>query len=814
MCREGPLPHGRGSVKIAQAMSEDVTNKFMAMQAEAPARGLRGVAVYLIFIAVAALMMGIPTLRGTFIGGDDHRLVLNHVLVNHPSLTHALELFRIIHRDLYQPIPLLSFSFEFWIAEQFDLFADGVDAGAWLFHLTNVLLHVCNALLVFCVVNRLSVDRTSRRSALIAFVVAMGFAVHPLQVEVVAWINGRMMLLSTCFALATIVCLQRWLMSRRAWWVVATVCCALLCAISKIRVGLPLLLLIVPLVQRRKFDRPFIFLWAVITVMTGFFVWVNIGATSQAGMFEGARTHMLGSTTVRALLSLAWYFQHFVWPVGLASWYPAPGNVHWFEWRTLVAILTVIPAFVWVGISARRNRSAALAFGWFLVTIAATLQLVPTRNTLAADRYMYLPIIGLLWFVSLAVMSFYERMVSSAGKRAASVALYCGGGILFVALLAMSWHVSWFYELPLRKSQRLATLFEGFPHVHERLAWAYYNDEQYEKAIEAARYEFVHEQDSQLISDALQAIAASQFKLGQTDDAIDSLQRAMDLDPKSASVRYRLAMIYHEIGSTNLAIDYYEQAIEMAPLKNPWINQLGQIYRDERRHGDARRLYEQAVRNNAYEVPAILALAELDIAQATPTSYMAAVDRLETLLSWMPENTTARINLGVAYAALGKIKEAMHAYQFVLRVDPENALARLNLAQLLFDKVQSGEISIASKMLDTIPRRDDVPLLKATMALIDFHGVKYQRAASRVSTLTGNDPDTVDARKRLQQALVNWGMQHPELPWTLCVAGELWLADGQVDLARKFIDLCEQQCNTPDCQTFIAEFRRRLDTVD
>jgi len=230
---KGRFLTGAVRLRLFTDMSEDVTNNDMARQAQASARGLRGGAVYLILIIAAALMMGMPTLRGTFIGGDDHRLVLNHVLVNHPSLTHALELFRIIHRDLYQPIPLLSFSFEFWIAEQFDLFANGVDAGAWLFHLTNVLLHVCNALLVFCVVNRLSADRTSRRSALIAFVVAMGFAVHPLQVEVVAWINGRMMLLSTLFALATIGCLQRWLRSRRAWWVVATICCALLCAISK-----------------------------------------------------------------------------------------------------------------------------------------------------------------------------------------------------------------------------------------------------------------------------------------------------------------------------------------------------------------------------------------------------------------------------------------------------------------------------------------------------------------------------------------------------------------------------------------------------
>ena len=52
-----------------------------------------------ILVILAALVMGLPTLRGGFVGGDDHRLVLNHVLVSRPSLAHALELFRILHRE-------------------------------------------------------------------------------------------------------------------------------------------------------------------------------------------------------------------------------------------------------------------------------------------------------------------------------------------------------------------------------------------------------------------------------------------------------------------------------------------------------------------------------------------------------------------------------------------------------------------------------------------------------------------------------------------------------------------------------------------
>ena len=85
-----------------------------------------------VLVAAAAIIMGLPTLRGSFVGGDDHRLVLNHVLVNHPSVGHAIKLFGIIHRDLYQPIPLLSFQAEFAVANLFDLFDKGIESGDWM----------------------------------------------------------------------------------------------------------------------------------------------------------------------------------------------------------------------------------------------------------------------------------------------------------------------------------------------------------------------------------------------------------------------------------------------------------------------------------------------------------------------------------------------------------------------------------------------------------------------------------------------------------------------------------------------------------
>ncbi|MCH7993095.1 MAG: hypothetical protein IIB57_01475, partial [Planctomycetes bacterium] len=204
---------------------------------------VRGKSRWLIALVVlTAVVMGAPTIRGGFVGADDQRLVLNHVLVNHPSITHAIELFRIVHRDLYQPLPLLSFQVEFAIANVFGFFDESIKGGAWLFHLTNILLHALNAVFVWLVMVSLLRKEAEPSRYLLATAAAMLFAMHPLQTEVVAWVNGRMMLMSTLFALVSLVTIDRWLQTGRLRWALWTVLFVTFCAISKIRIGLPVLL--------------------------------------------------------------------------------------------------------------------------------------------------------------------------------------------------------------------------------------------------------------------------------------------------------------------------------------------------------------------------------------------------------------------------------------------------------------------------------------------------------------------------------------------------------------------------------------------
>ena len=660
--------------------------------------------------------MGLPTLRGRFVGGDDHRLALNHVLVNRPSLAHAVELFQITHRDLYQPVPLLSFSFDFLVVRALGLAERGPQAFAWYFHLVNILLHAVNTGLVGLTVRMLlrpsprsrdggitppgagefpelprnKPDTTSSNDKLIPAIAAMIFAVHPFQTEVVAWTNGRMMLLSTLFVLLTLLSFSRWLdarendaSSRGAMWAAGggVALLALLCAISKIRIELPVLMMIVIGARRARIDSRAVGLLVVCAVITAIFVVVNVKATAEAELFSGGAEQLRGPRLVRVLLALSFYVSHLVWPVGLASYYPTPPYVSWSDAETWWAALVVVPTLVLMTWLAVRRLDCRLGLLWFFAAIAAVLPFFPARNVLAADRYMYLPVIGLLWPLSIALARFWSKRIRdrSPGERHGSLAMAV---VLVIASIAQCWNTARYYEDPVLKTYRIAQLFPDVPRVWERLGWTYYEAGRYAEAEEAAQKELRHDAPS-VRSGALQLLGMAALKSGRGDEALRLLHEARQVDEQSSLGKLRLAMVYDELGRPGDALPWYESAAADAPAHNPTLQRLASVYRALGRTDEARRLYLKQLENNPYEVSAILALAELDVEQATPDTLDAAEARLRALLQWMPENPAAHVSLGLVMAARNRPSDAIAAYERALHYDPRETTALLNLANLL-----------------------------------------------------------------------------------------------------------------------------------
>ncbi|MFQ5490212.1 MAG: tetratricopeptide repeat protein [Phycisphaerae bacterium] len=803
-------------------------------------------------------LMGWPALRGEFLSGDDVHLVLDHVLVNHPSITHAVELVTIIHRDLYQPIPMLSFSLDFALIGALGLTPEtiGPAAGAWVFHLTNVLIHAANGVLVLWLFWRL------HRRLSVGVVAATLFAVHPYAAEVVGWLNGRMMLLATFFSLASIIALDGYLCRGKWWRAAAALAFVVLAMSSKVRVGLPLLLLIPTLYRRVWPDRRWWSVWLAAALLTAGFTALNIISTAVSEMFQGAAQTLHGSRIVRTVLVLAWYLTHYVWPVGMSPWHPPEKLVLWSHPGLPLAAIVIVCVGLAVAFSWRRSRVGVLGLGWFLATVASTLPLIPSRDVMAADRYVYLPNVGLHWIVAALAVQAVTWVVRryrmpSMGYLAGAV-----GAAGAVAVMSYTRVVLSYYESNVAKAGRIAEVYPDEPGVWETLGWAYYREGQYVSAIDKARID-LEKHPKEMACETLQLIGMSEYRLGRVDEALVTLQRAVEADPAFGKTYSRLGLIHYELGDYAQAERYYLKAMELMPEYLPGAEALGHVYRKLNRPDEAARWYERGLELNDFDPVCVMALAEMEMAEG---DYATAIDRFERLLSWQPENTVARTNLGVCYVEVGRTSEAMSAYDEVLRRRPGSVTARLNLAALKAGMGDAtGAVALLAEGLRQAPT--DRRLLVAAHDLLASLGrlresARYWAAALKVepqaadlaawyawtcalakqwpagrtaigaalkedpgqslalaarvlAELADENPEAArvaldrmlaglmhppDVARRLRDAVVALGQADPEKPWPYYFAARLLMAEGQMDQAKLGVEEFVRRCDDPAWQ--------------
>jgi protein O-mannosyl-transferase len=800
-----------------------------------------------------AVVMGAPSICGGFLAVDDVWFVRDHALVNHPSWNHLAELFAIPHRDLYQPVPLATFALNFAVINQSGLTAEatGPRAGAWVFHLTNILIHALNAWLVW----RLLRDLTGRDG--IGIVAGVLFAVHPLNVECVAWLCGRMMMLSTTFTLAALIAAAQSLERVRVTHAVTAAAAAVLAMMSKVNVALPVLMLLIPFARRR---RPTIGWWCVFainTLVTGLFAIINFWLSR--GRIETGAEALQGSPLVRTAIALGWYVSRYVVPVGLAPWHPTETLVTAATPGFVLGVVAVALLVIATVLCARFSRLGLVGVVWFLAAIAVTLPLIPSRNSIAAERYTYLPAIGFDAIVAAGCVGALSRL---RRRRGAAVVTTMAGASAVVALLAVAWVTTAYYRDNVAYTRRTAELYPNHAGVWTRVAWAHYEAGEYAQAVAVANIELAH-QPASARSDVWQVQGLALLRAGDVNGALAKLQNAVEIAPTDGMAKVRLATALVESGRLEEALPHYRAAAEALPKYNPGLMGLAQTYRKLGRPGDAAGIFAQVLANNPYDATAVVALAEIELAGGQTAR---AVERLERLLSWMPENAVAHANLGLGYLKLGRTQEALREYRGAVDRDPTLVPARLNLATLLVqlgaaedaagefralvEQTAYSDSSVLLAASDFLVARGDLPGAAGlwqeglrrhpddvTMAswyawvsvlaeqwgpagqvyteirgsgsnppaavltgiLLDVQAGRPDAAVETTARLCADAAaETLEARQRLQQALKAFSERHPENPWPYYLMIPLLQADGRPEGAKLAAEAFGQVCTDPN----------------
>lgn len=324
------------------------------------------------FFPVILLLVGIAvygaSLHGGFLNWDDDRYILTSPFVLHLSFETVQHAFTSIHFTDYAPLTTIAFAVEYM--------AGGGDP--FWFRAANLLLHIVNAMLVFCILGRMQKGRW------LAAAGALLFLVHPLQVEVVAWISQQKTLLATCLSLSSFLFFLR---GGPRWAVIILAIAAMLA--KSIAIVLPLLFIIYDLLPRGRCLWRAILEWIPLLIVAAFVAGMNLMAEHARGAVLTAHGGVAGHLWGMAQLP-GRYLAKLLWPVHLTALTIVDPEE---PLAVLYLLLTAALVALLVWSLVRGRRMIAFALLWWFVTWLPVANVIPMTIWMA-DRYMYLPMVG------------------------------------------------------------------------------------------------------------------------------------------------------------------------------------------------------------------------------------------------------------------------------------------------------------------------------------------------------------------------------------------------------------------------------------
>ena len=342
------------------------------------------------------------------------------------------------------------------------------------FHLTNLLLHIANVLLLFAVLSRLT--KSPWRSG---FVAAL-FAVHPLHVESVAWVAERKDVLSAFFwmltMLAYIRCVERPSLARR---MLVIVLYALGLMAKPMLVTLPFVLLLLDYWPLRRFKgagSAFGLLWEKLPLfgLSAISCYVTLVAQMQGHTVAALELLPFGARAANAVVSYVAYILKTVWPSHLAVVYPHPITTL-PEWQVVGSTVLLIAVTFLVVRAARSRPYLAVGWLWYVVTLVPVIGLVQVGDQAMADRYTYIPLIGLFIMAAWGIGEWEKGRV---GEREMGVAAV---GVI-AALMVVAWIQVGYWHDDFTLNRHGLAVTKGNYQLHLNLACALHQKKEYDEA--------------------------------------------------------------------------------------------------------------------------------------------------------------------------------------------------------------------------------------------------------------------------------------------------------------------------------------------
>ena len=559
-----------------------------------------------------------------------------------------------------------------WMSHMVDCQLYGLDPGGH--HLTSVLLHAATSILLFLVLRQMTGSLWPS-----AFVAAV-FAIHPLRVESVAWVSERKDVLSGLFFMLTLAAYVRY--ARAAFSLGRYLMVALGFAIGLMSkpmlVTLPFVLLLLDYWPLRRMSptahRPVLAALRPLVVekiplfglsIASCAMTIHAQAETLATISDVPVAYRIGNAAVSYIV----YLGQMVFPVRLAPFYPlfADGLP---VWKVGLALVLLVGISVGVFLLRRKRPWLLVGWLWYLGMLAPVIGLLQVGNQAHADRYTYLPQIGIYLLVAwVARDAFSSRRWGRLILGAASLSVIAA--LMACATIQTSyWRNSmslWTHTLSC--TSRNYAAYNNLGIVFFQRGQAAQAIDEYQKALEI-KPDFL---------EARHNLANASASLGRSAEAIEQYQKALEINPDDAAAHNSLGTVLLQQGRPADAIAQYQQALRINPDYAEAHYNLGNALVSRGRLDDAIDQYQQAVRIRPDYADA---QGNLGHALLRAGNVEEAIGHLREALRLMPDSVVAHYNLGNALLQSGRAPEAINQYEQALRINPDFTPARNKLARL------------------------------------------------------------------------------------------------------------------------------------
>jgi tetratricopeptide (TPR) repeat protein len=556
-----------------------------------------------------------PVQKYEFVNYDDTIYVTaNYSIQKNITFASISNTFSHFHTGHWHPLTMMSHMLD-W-----QLFGDRAGGHHWM----NVIIHIFNTILLFLLLNRLT--GAVWRSA---FVAAL-FAIHPLNVESVAWISERKNVLSTFFLILTMLFYVRYVESP-GWrrYLPVLICFALGLMSKPMLVTLPFILLLLdywPLNRLhidfqsnhqlkirelicKNSNKTFNLILEKIPlfVLSVISIYLTLYASEYVSDIANFESLSLPERISNAVVSYASYIKKLFWPTDLAVFYPI---IDIPVWQFFAALLFLICVTFLVCRYFRKYPYLFVGWFWYLGTLIPVIGLVQVGSQAMADRYTYVPLIGIFIVLAWGLASI------ASTKYLKNIVVIVSGLSLIILFIITNFQIQHWRDT--------TSLFEQALNVTENNYIAHFG------------------------------LANELLKKNKPDEAIKHYHISLMLDPKNDNALVGFAWALHMKGEDNKAIPMLNLSLKLHPKSIETHNRLGFILFQEGRVDEAIIEYQKAI----------------DLNNEEPLPH---------------------INLGNAFIKMGKTEEAINEYRKVLRINPKHAGAHNNIAMLLMSQGKNME---------------------------------------------------------------------------------------------------------------------------